>query len=333
MTPHRRRHRTSRRSTTMAGPADCWVYEDLVYIHKRHVAAVGFTRDEMTLTPITYDEMRPGCYDPRPGCRTCWPTTSTCRCRFPTVPAVLRADLHRGHGPRARRRPACTPTTTGWSRSGAATPTGISCRCASSRCGTPSWPPPRCAATPPAACHAVCFSEIPPHLGLPSIHTGYWDPFFAACDGHRRRWCACTSARRRGCRPPSPDAPVGRAAATLSFDNSMAQPVGLPVLGRAGALPRADAWPTARARSAGCPTSSSGPTTCGASTVPGAAWPSTIPEPPSTYYYRQVYGCFFRDQHGLDSLDAGRRRQHHLRDRLPPHRHDLAAHQGGAPRR
>ncbi len=28
-----------------------------------------------------------------------------------------------------------------------------------------------------------------------------------------------------------------------------------------------------------------------------------IPEPPSTYYYRQIYGCFFRDQHGIDSLD------------------------------
>src|SRR3546814_5564111 len=24
---------------------------------------------------------------------------------------------------------------------------------------------------------AVCFSEIPPHLGLPSIHSGEWDPF------------------------------------------------------------------------------------------------------------------------------------------------------------
>ena len=29
-----------------------------------------------------------------------------------------------------------------------------------------------------------------------------------------------------------------------------------------------------------------------------------VPEPPSTYYCRQVYGCFFRDQHGIDSLDA-----------------------------
>ena len=47
------------------GPqADCWIYEDLVYVNKRHVAAVGFDRDDMTMSPITYDEMRPGCYDP-----------------------------------------------------------------------------------------------------------------------------------------------------------------------------------------------------------------------------------------------------------------------------
>lgn len=31
-------------------------------------------------------------------------------------------------------------------------------------------------------CHAVSFSENPEILGYPSIHTGYWDPFFAACE-------------------------------------------------------------------------------------------------------------------------------------------------------
>ncbi|MDE0805082.1 MAG: amidohydrolase family protein [Acidimicrobiales bacterium] len=30
----------------------------------------------------------------------------------------------------------------------------------------------------------------------------------------------------------------------------------------------------------------------------------TIPGPPSTYWHRQIYGCFFRDKHGLDSLDV-----------------------------
>lgn len=29
-----------------------------------------------------------------------------------------------------------------------------------------------------------------------------------------------------------------------------------------------------------------------------------IPEPPSTYYYRQIYCCFFRDKHGVASLDT-----------------------------
>jgi predicted TIM-barrel fold metal-dependent hydrolase len=29
---------------------------------------------------------------------------------------------------------------------------------------------------------AVAFSEIPAWLGLPSIHSGYWEPFFAACE-------------------------------------------------------------------------------------------------------------------------------------------------------
>ena len=36
------------------------------------------------------------------------------------------------------------------------------------------------------------------------------------------------------------------------------------------------------------------------------AWAGTqdlVPEPPSTYYYRQIYGCFFRDQHGIDAID------------------------------
>jgi predicted TIM-barrel fold metal-dependent hydrolase len=29
-----------------------------------------------------------------------------------------------------------------------------------------------------------------------------------------------------------------------------------------------------------------------------------IPEPPSTYYFRQIYGCFFRDNFGLHSIEA-----------------------------
>src|SRR2546423_12823430 len=53
------------------------------------------------------------------------------------------------------------------------------------RCPRPLWAPSPAAAevrrNAARDVHAVCFSEIPPHLGLPSVHTDAWDPFFAAC--------------------------------------------------------------------------------------------------------------------------------------------------------
>ena len=55
---------------------DAWVYDDkLIYVHKKFVAIPlaatpggdlsKFDRTQMTMTPVTYDEMRPGCYDPQ----------------------------------------------------------------------------------------------------------------------------------------------------------------------------------------------------------------------------------------------------------------------------
>src|SRR5256885_5797983 len=31
-------------------------------------------------------------------------------------------------------------------------------------------------------CRAVTFSENPAHLGLPSLHSDHWDPFWGACE-------------------------------------------------------------------------------------------------------------------------------------------------------
>jgi predicted TIM-barrel fold metal-dependent hydrolase len=148
--------------------------------------------------------------------------------------------------------------------------------------------------------HAVCFSEIPPKLGLPSIHSGDWNPFFAACQETDTVVCMHIGSSSQ-MPATSPDAPVA-VAATLSFNNAMASLsdflfsgllVKFPSLklayseGQIGWLPyvleRADdVWREHR------------------------AWGGVkdlVPEPPSTYYYRQVYGCFFRDRHGLDSLE------------------------------
>ena len=45
------------------GPlADWWVYEDRAVPHTRLSACAGFAPEDVQVVPITYDEMRPGCW-------------------------------------------------------------------------------------------------------------------------------------------------------------------------------------------------------------------------------------------------------------------------------
>ena len=146
---------------------------------------------------------------------------------------------------------------------------------------------------------AVAFSEIPAKLGLPSLHSGYWEPFLAACAETQTLVCMHIGSSSQ-MPATSADAPPA-VAATLSFGNAMASMsdylfsgvlVRYPELrlayseGQIGWIPyileRADdVWLEHR------------------------AWGGVkelVPEPPSTYYHRQIFGCFFRDRHGLESL-------------------------------
>jgi predicted TIM-barrel fold metal-dependent hydrolase len=280
--------------------ADCWVYEDLVYVHKRHVAAVGYPRDEMTMTPMTYDEMRPGCYDPAARIADNELNHVEASLCFPTFPRFCGQTFAE-----AKDRDlalACVRAYNDWmveewcgDSGGRLIPLVI----------VPLWDAELAAAevrrNAARGVHAVCFSEIPVHLGLPSIHSGSWDPFFAACQEARVTVNMHIGSSSR-MPATSPDAPTG-VAATLSFNNAMASMsdwlfsgklVQFPELtlayseGQIGWIPyileRADTvWQEHR------------------------AWARTqelVPEPPSTYYYRQIYGCFFRDRHGIEAIDA-----------------------------
>ena len=79
-------------------------------------------------------------------------------------------------GVRARVR------TTGTSRSGPARTPTASSRARSRGCSTPRSRPTRSARNAARGFKAVTFPENPEQLGLPSLHTGYWDPFLAACE-------------------------------------------------------------------------------------------------------------------------------------------------------
>jgi predicted TIM-barrel fold metal-dependent hydrolase len=280
-------------------PADCWVFEDLVYINKRHVAAAGFDRDDMSMSPITYDEMRPGCYEPVARLADMdvnWVDASLC---FPTFPRFCGQTFLEAKDRELAQ--ACVVAYNDWM---------IQEWCGDSGgrliplCLVPLWDVQLAAEevkrNAGQGCHAVCFSEIPPHLGLPSIHSGYWDPFFAACAETATVVCMHIGSSSR-MPATSVDAPPA-VAATLSFNNSMASLSDFlfsgvlsrfPDLhlayseGQIGWLPylleRADdVWADHR------------------------AWGGVrdvVHEPPSTFYYRQVFGCFFKDRHGLESLD------------------------------
>jgi len=280
-------------------PADCWVFEDLVYIQKRHVASVGYSRDEMTMTPMTYDEMRPGCYDPKARVEDMLANHVEVSLSFPSFPRFCGQTFTEASDRDLGL--ACIKAYNDWmidewcgDSGGALAPLII----------IPLWDAELAAAevrrNSARGCHAVCFSEIPSHLGLPSIHSGFWDPFFAACQETETVVCMHIGSSSK-MPATSADAPTA-VAATLSFNNAMGSLsdflfsgvlVRFPTLklayseGQIGWLPyileRADdVWREHRAWG-------------------GVA--ETIPEPPSSYYYRQVYGCFFRDRHGLDSLE------------------------------
>jgi predicted TIM-barrel fold metal-dependent hydrolase len=280
-------------------PADCWVFGDLVYIHKRHVAAVGYSRDEMTMTPMTYDEMRPGCYDPKARVEDQEMNHVEASLCFPSFPRFCGQTFT--EHPNRDMGLACVRAYNDWmveewcgDSGGALIPLII----------VPLWDAELAAAevrrNAERGVHAVCFSEVPAHLGLPSIHSGFWDPFFAACEDTETTINMHIGSSSR-MPATSPDAPVA-VAASLSFNNAMASMsdwlfsgnlVRFPDLklayseGQIGWIPYIlervdDVWKEHR------------------------AWGGVkdlIPEPPSTYYYKNMYGCFFRDQHGVDSID------------------------------
>ncbi|HEV7723178.1 MAG TPA: amidohydrolase family protein, partial [Iamia sp.] len=278
-------------------PADCWVFGDLVYIHKRHVAAVGYSRDDMTMTPMTYDEMRPGCYDPKARVEDQEINHVEASLCFPSFPRFCGQTFT--EHPDRDMGLACIRAYNDWmveewcgDSGGALIPLVI----------IPLWDAELAAAevrrNAERGVHAVCFSEVPPHLGLESIHSGFWDPFFAACEQTETTINMHIGSSSR-MPATSADAPVA-VAASLSFNNAMVSMsdwlfsgnlVKFPQLklayseGQIGWIPYIlervdDVWTEHR------------------------AWGGVkdlIPEPPSSYYFRNMFGCFFRDQHGIDS--------------------------------
>jgi predicted TIM-barrel fold metal-dependent hydrolase len=277
---------------------DTWVYEDLIYTHKRMVAAVGYPREEMTMTPITYDDMRPGCYDPKARLADMdvnWVEASAC---YPTFPRFCGQTFSEGKDKELGL--ACVVAYNDWI---------VEEWCADSGgrlipiCLIPLWDADLAAAevrrNAARGVGAVAFSEIPAHLGLPTIHSGFWDPFFRACEETNTTVCMHIGSSSK-MPMTSADAPLG-VMASLGFGGAMMSVVDFLWSGVLVRFPRLklayaesqmgwlpyileridDVWEDNQ----------------------GWAQTKQIPEPPSTYFHRNMWMCFFKDQTGIDNRD------------------------------
>ncbi len=278
-----------------------WMYEDLRRPLMRLDAAVGYDRDEVDLRLVSYDEMRPGAFSVKERLEDMdanWIESSLC---FPTFPRFCGQTFLEAEDKDVAL--ACVKAYNDWmveewcaDPSGRLIPLII----------IPLWDAALAAEevrrNAARGVRAVCFSEIPPYLGLPSIHdpNNYWDPFFGACaeTGTVINMHIGSSSKMPS---TSADAPAA-VGSTLTFANSAYSLVDWlmsgtftrhPELqiayseGQIGWIPyvlsRADTvWEENRGWG-------------------GVA--DKVKEPPSEIFRRHVYGCFFDDPHGLKSLD------------------------------
>ncbi len=284
---------------TEGDPVAWWAYEDHRYSVKRLIAAAGYPADEITMQGITFDQMRPGCWQPAARLADMDVNGVEAQLAFPNYPRFCGQLFLRGRDRELAL--LCVRAYNDWM---------VEEWCGGSGgrliplCLVPLWDTGLAAdevrRNAARGVRAVAFSELPPYLGLPSIYSGYWDPLFTAC---AETGTVLAMHIGSGTKTPqtSDDAPEA-VASTIIFGNSVASLTDFLLSGvlhrfpdlkllyaeaQIGWIPYLlervdDVWETHR------------------------GWSHSqvhCPERPSTYYHRQVYSCFFKDPVGVEMLD------------------------------
>jgi predicted TIM-barrel fold metal-dependent hydrolase len=145
---------------------------------------------------------------------------------------------------------------------------------------------------------AVTFSEMPPYLGLPSIHSGHWEPLFKACD-ETSTIIAMHIGSGSKLTTTSEDAPQGLINA-LTFNTALLATADWLLSGVLVRFPNLRLL-FAEAQIGWVPFLLE--RLDRTHTVASAWGEFDLPELPSTYFHRQCFCTFFDDPHGLRSLD------------------------------
>ena len=162
---------------------EAWVYEGLRSVTPGLGAVAGKRREEFSFEPITYDEMRPGCYDSVARLEDMNRAGIIASLCFPSFPRFCGQVFLEAQDKELAL--LCVQAYNDWMidewcgrAAGRYIPLTL----------IPLWDPTLAAAevrrTAAKGSRAIAFSENPAMLGLPTIQNreGYWDPLMAACE-------------------------------------------------------------------------------------------------------------------------------------------------------
>jgi predicted TIM-barrel fold metal-dependent hydrolase len=144
-------------------------------------AVAGCPPDEYGLNPLRFDQMRPGCYDIHERIRDMNANGVLASLNFPTFVHFCGQLFLRSTDKDLAL--ACVKAYNDWhiDEWGGTYPERIIPLSI-----MPLWDVQLMAdeirRVSAKGCHAVTFSENPEKLGLPGLHSDYWDPFLAACE-------------------------------------------------------------------------------------------------------------------------------------------------------
>ena len=284
-------------------PADVWIFGSSTYVARRPVIVlkdVETSPEYRGNEPVTYEEMRPSCYDPKERVKDMWADHVEASLAFPSFPRACGQAFAEQTVSDRELGLACVKAYNDWmveewcgDAGGRLIPLPV----------VPLWDSALAAQeverNAGRGVRAVAFSEVIGHLGFPSINTKHWDPFFAACEETGTVICMHIGSSSK--KLPLPPGASGVVQATMTFFYSCASVADFvfsgvldrfPSLklayseGQAGWLP----YVTERMDHA----------------YAEHTWghgDHRLDELPSTYVRRNVFGCIFADRHAIESAE------------------------------
>lgn len=182
-----------------------WLYDGEIYPHLALNAVAGKPREEWNRDPVRYDQMRRGCFDPVERVKDLDLAGVQAQLCFPSFPGFAGTVFTRAKNKKLALE--CVRAYNDfmideW------------CAAAPNRfiplIMLPLWDPLEAVdeirRTAAKGAKAITFPESPTPLGLPSFHTDYWDPVFAA--GEEANVPFCLHFGSSSTRPSTaPDAP------------------------------------------------------------------------------------------------------------------------------